>query len=1108
MACSHVDFKGNRDIPRHNLGRTLGDIPRSDAVLSVQKLESVTVGRVITTYSKTLSMFSKPSERRAVLKRMADLTMEGTENKLVAEDDVKDQAEEDLEPIDLEEVTGQQLQIIFATSAAERAKAKKLEHAKEVAAMNKHLNYETASKIYERIIAAAEPEADLSEIYYLLAKAYDLDGNAEQSLAALDTLAATYPKSPHIYEAQFRRGEQLFLLADYEEASNAYQTILTAGLGTPFYEQSLYKHGWAQYKLSDYDFAVHDFVRLMDIYQQRSTTALAQQEPAQVTDTSTLDAATPPQASKNLSIASNDEKSTTSDTPVTETTDSQQGGLSFSFGSSEDEENDTIAAQDTTDPEQGGISLSIGSDDEKGHDTAEASLHVPAETQQDSISISVAANGAAEITSPAAKEKSNEQRSGLTKTQQKVMTDTIRVTALAFSNLEGAQSVSSYFEEYGQRVYEVDIYNTLASLYLYQQRYRDAADTYSEFTTVYPLHPRAPAMASKVIDTFLKGGFPSLVLPYKERFVKNYGLYSQHWKHATPYARAQYADELKQHLTELAHHYHAVAQGNKKTAGYLAAARWYREFLATLPKDKAAPEMNMLLAETLFAAKHFQPAIEEFERTAYEYPANENSSKAGYFALLSYQEFIKSLKRSDPTKRGWIAKRTSSSLQFAKMFPEHEQTPTIVDGIIENQLASNDIKGAITTSEFLIKLIPPAPKKLWEKAWTTIANGKFDLALYTEAEEALTKILGFSSHTDKQLSSLHSRRATAVYKQAEALNKAGKLREAAAGYLRVAMIEPTAKIRSTAEYDAANLLLQLEDWNQAISVLEGFKKRYPRHKLIATLPAKLSLAYEKSGDWEKAARELEIIADKNQWNNPAIAKEALWQAAKLVDQTNNEQEAIRLYKKYVWNFKKPFAIKVEGQFRLTELYAIAGDTKKQHFWLDKLVQSYKNGGTNNTDRTLYLAGFASNELALPIFNKFNRIRLKQPLKRYLRKKKIAMKAATKAYSNVVSYGILEFTTAANFKIGEIYGLFAKSILESERPRGLDEETLEEYELLLEDQALPIEDKAIEIFKANANRTKDGIWDEWVQKSYKSLSILLPGRYAKDEIREESVDAIY
>ena len=119
-----------------------------------------------------------------------------------------------------------------------------------------------------------------------------------------------------------------------------------------------------------------------------------------------------------------------------------------------------------------------------------------------------------------------------------------------------------------------------------------------------------------------------------------------------------------------------------------------------------------------------------------------------------------------------------------------------------------------------------------------------------------------------------------------------------------------------------------------------------------------------------------------------------------------------------------------------------------------------------------------------------------------------MKKATRAYGRIAGIGILKFTTAANFQIGEIYRLFAKSILDSEPPKGLDDETLEEYAILLEDKALPIEDKAIDIFIANTKRTVDGAWDKWIKKSYQSLEILLPGRFLKTELREESINEIY
>mgnify|MGYP001396462084 CR=1 FL=1 len=87
-----------------------------------------------------------------------------------------------------------------------------------------------------------------------------------------------------------------------------------------------------------------------------------------------------------------------------------------------------------------------------------------------------------------------------------------------------------------------------------------------------------------------------------------------------------------------------------------------------------------------------------------------------------------------------------------------------------------------------------------------------------------------------------------------------------------------------------------------------------------------------------------------------------------------------------------------------------------------------------------------------------------------------------------------------------------AILENKRasalPLALDELALEEYEILLEDQAIPLEDKAIAIFQTNTERTLNGVWDEWVQKSYQSLSKLSPGRYNKTELTEEYVDDIY
>jgi hypothetical protein len=108
----------------------------------------------------------------------------------------------------------------------------------------------------------------------------------------------------------------------------------------------------------------------------------------------------------------------------------------------------------------------------------------------------------------------------------------------------------------------------------------------------------------------------------------------------------------------------------------------------------------------------------------------------------------------------------------------------------------------------------------------------------------------------------------------------------------------------------------------------------------------------------------------------------------------------------------------------------------------------------------------------------------------------------------LSYGVSEFTTKANFTIGEIYSQLSKDLMNSQKPTGLDELAMEEYQSLLEEQAYPFEEKAIEIHEANIKRSWDGTYDDWVKQSFNVLAKLLPARYNKTETRVEVSDEIY
>ena len=81
-------------------------------------------------------------------------------------------------------------------------------------------------------------------------------------------------------------------------------------------------------------------------------------------------------------------------------------------------------------------------------------------------------------------------------------------------------------------------------------------------------------------------------------------------------------------------------------------------------------------------------------------------------------------------------------------------------------------------------------------------------------------------------------------------------------------------------------------------------------------------------------------------------------------------------------------------------------------------------------------------------------------------------------------------------------------MNSQRPKELDELALEQYEILLEEQAYPFEEKAIEIHEVNVQRSWKGTYDAGVKRSFDALAKLLPARYNKPETRLEVSNEIH
>lgn len=691
--------------------------------------------------------------------------------------------------------------------------------------------------------------------------------------------------------------------------------------------------------------------------------------------------------------------------------------------------------------------------------------------------------------------------------EKKRVEDTYRVISLSFSNSGGSSAVDDYFTKRGYQPYEVDIYRNLGEFYLEKRRYNDAAVTYKAFVTRNPLHKASPNFDMQVIDIYKKGGFPKLVIDSTKEFARSYGLKSEYWKHFDPKTHTEVVGYLKTNLKELANHYHALYQDKQldkaKDANFQEALTWYREFLDSFPRDPEASVMNYQLADLQLQNKMFGDAAREYEKTAYDYPAHEKAAAAGYAAVYAHRE---SLKTATPATRDTVKRDIiRSSLKFADTFPMHEKAAVVLGAAADDLYEMKDYERAIATAHKLIDQFPKAEQDIRRAAWLVVAHSSFALEKFEDAEKGYVTVVQLTAETDKTREAVIDNLAASIYKQGEQARKRGDHKAAADHFLRIATVAPTSKIRPTAEYDAATALLQLKEWGRAVEILEAFRKNYPANELQPEVTKKIALAYKEAGNLALAAAEYERVETESKEDE--LRRGALSLAAELYEQAGQTERAMRVYRRYAEQFPRPLELALEARYKLARLYKSANDNNSYLSELRQIVDSDARAGGERTDRTRYLAAVSALALTEPLYERFVEIKLAKPFQKNLARKKAAMKEATDAFGKLAGYQAGEATAAAAFYIAEIYYQFGKALTESDRPDNLSAAEREQYELALEEQAYPFEEKAIKLHEKNLELLSVGVYNAWIDKSIERLAQLVPARYARAEENPGFIDSI-
>mgnify|MGYP000082527790 CR=1 FL=1 len=658
--------------------------------------------------------------------------------------------------------------------------------------------------------------------------------------------------------------------------------------------------------------------------------------------------------------------------------------------------------------------------------------------------------------------------------------DSVRVAVLSYALLGGESHIPASLRGHPQH-YRALLYMQLANLYEERGHPEQAGRILRDFIGRYPDDPAITVARHRMITLLDQSGDQQEALLARANFVSSQ-LGSQ-----DPQTR----ELLDRDLDYLTRYYHARAQATAPAQNrpYREALRWYSQLLDAFPERH---DKRYLMAELMLDHGEHLQAAPHFEKLGYETPGFDKAREAAYAALLARR------------KAGQGA--AEAGLRFANAYPDHKETTTILVAAAESRYAQQEYAQAIKQAETLLHGQLPLEQRL--AMLSLVAHAHFELNDYAASEQAARDWLDMATQRHADQPVLQSLLANSVYRQAQAAREAGdpqtvqqllRLRSLAPANLD----NPAGRLRASASLQAAQLQLNSEQWSAAAHTLEELQRAFPKHPKQAEIARGLALTYEKQGQQEKAAAAYARFGQAT--DDPELRRAAAFQAAELHYQAGRLGPAAEAFTAYCQAHPRPLQDHLQAQNRLVDIYTRLNDSRRLE-WLRKIVQTDASAGSQRSDVSRSLAANAALQLADAEAAAYHRSALRPPLDQSIVKKQTALETALNAYSKAADYAVAETTTAASYQIAELYRDFAASLLKAPPPGNLSAAERDEMQVLLEEQAFPLEAKAIQIHETNVARLQQGLHDPWIGKSLLALMELVPGRYAKREQSDPGASA--
>jgi cellulose synthase operon protein C len=712
-----------------------------------------------------------------------------------------------------------------------------------------------------------------------------------------------------------------------------------------------------------------------------------------------------------------------------------------------------------------------------------------------------------------------------------------------------AADVHRFLSGIGGEQYAGRVLRRLSRAFFDQARYPRAIEAYQMLLAREPDDANAPTYQRQIAEAHAALEDAPSTIAALTALAANYGPTSA-WaqKQADPEIVARAERSAERAIRAQALRYHERAQREKQTQQFEYAEKLYRVHVQHFTKSPFRYQVTFYLAEILYHRLNKPEEAGDFYLlAARENPKGELTKDALYNAILAFESVRqKELQGCKPgmATTGTACSETPTDRKFSdatalyvQLFPQDPEVP----GILFRQGRMYFDRGVYDPAVRLFgQLLQSYPHSPYAATAGELVLESFNRAAdYANIERwarSLKKAPAFqNAESQRKLDALILQ---SVFKLGEQLAEKGEHRRAAEAYLRAAQEFPRDERAPKAYYNAGQQWQRAGNVEAADDTYSALIEQHPGSEEGALGAWAAAQMFEAIAQFREAAHYYERYAksfpkaDKRQdalynavllrlaasddddaiadgklfvqtFPSSPLADEVYFSIGRAHEKKQRWAEAADTYRRYQKTGRNADR-KVEAHTRLGQVLAAQGDLAGADKAWAAAVKAGKKGDVREGLYFAAQARFLQGDQVLVDFEKIKIAGDIKGLRKRLEQKSELLRKAAQVYGDVVEFRVSEWLTAALYKIGRSYELFADSLRDAPVPEGLSEAEDQAYRDELAKFIVPIEERALEAYEGGYRKALElRVFNTWTQKQREALTRLNDIEYPP--LREAGAD---